>query len=204
MLSDFLIENDYLRISWFKNDLRVIRHNLGSIIHKTFNNECVEEEKKIGLIKLEDWQYEKNKILKCLLWEPCNGFNLTIFITNMPDGWPSLIANYCSTFETEVISIVLSGDKVIFPMFRFLKTKKQKERLIQVIKDDVKWKFNEMGMIQDFEDPLNYNKKRIKDRLNNAIIAEYLNKNYINIRDNSFLKPKNAFAIEFKANVLLP
>ena len=60
-------------------------------------------------------------------------------------------------------------------------------RSVQTLLDDnCKWLFFSRGDILDFENPLYYKKKIIKERLNKDILVEYCYKNDLNVRDFSF------------------
>jgi chemotaxis receptor (MCP) glutamine deamidase CheD len=60
--------------------------------------------------------------------------------------------------------------------------------------------FYEKGNIVPFEESINYNKRRISDRLNNSIIEDYLKKNGIDINEEHFWKSKGN-AIEFSTKL---
>ena len=57
-----------------------------------------------------------------------------------------------------------------------------KERVIYALKED-RWVFYEEGDILPFENPEYYKRRRIRDRINNEIIIEYLAKCGINFYD---------------------
>lgn len=60
-------------------------------------------------------------------------------------------------------------------------------RSVQTLLDkNCKWSFSSKGDLLDFENPLYYKKKIIKERLNKDILVEYCYKNNLAVRDSSF------------------
>ena len=57
-----------------------------------------------------------------------------------------------------------------------------KERIIYALKED-RWVFYEEGELLPFENPDYYKRRKIKDRINNDIIIEYLSKCGIDLFD---------------------
>ncbi len=143
-------------------------------------------------------------MVKCLLWQPQSiTDDITVFLTTMPDGWPTLINNYFSNYKRETIHVVLCDTKTAFPFYRFEYKVAEKRRIIQAMKDDSKWEFVESGLVLPFENEAHYKKRKIADRLNNDIINEYLVKNGIDITDDNFWKSKG-MAVEFETKLGMP
>lgn len=63
------------------------------------------------------------------------------------------------------------------------------------------WKFEQYGVIQDFENLEYYKSRQIKKRFNFNILKEYLNSLDINASDTSFYKPNKAILIEKKGEM---
>ena len=58
---------------------------------------------------------------------------------------------------------------------------------VQTLLDkNCKWSFSSKGDLLDFENPLYYKKKIVKERLNKDILIEYCYKNNLAVRDSSF------------------
>jgi hypothetical protein len=47
-------------------------------------------------------------------------------------------------------------------------------RLVQVLRDTDKWEFIERGPVQPFENPVNYKKRRRRDRLTRDDLLKYM------------------------------
>ena len=193
----------------FKRD----RISLG-FIDCAFDKVKVEMESEIFPTLTEKWKIkqfpltDKNKVaevysisefsvVKILMWQPvCIDFDLVVFITNMSDGWQGLLRGYSEDYKRKVIRIRISDPNIAYPGYAFEAINGDSTRLVQVIKDSHKWVFFEKGNILPFEESINYNKRRISNRLNNSIIEDYLKKNGIDINEENFWKSKGN-AIEF-------
>ncbi len=106
-------------------------------------------------------------------WQSNIYSNKVFFISNYEDG----LSNVCRIIQKHlkccVTMCALSNDTVN-PFFKFYFSDSNfKERLVQVYKED-KWVFYEEGTPLDIEDINYYRNNRIKKRLNNLIINEYL------------------------------
>lgn len=193
----------------FKRD----RISLG-FIDCPFDKVKVEMESEIFPTLTEKWKIkqlplpDKNKVaevysisefsvVKILMWQPLSiDFDLVVFITNMSDGWQGLLRGFSEDYKRKVIRIRISDHNIAYPGYAFEAMNGDSTRLVQVIKDSHKWVFFEKGNILPFEESINYNKRRISDRLNNSIIEDYLKKNGIDINEEDFWKSKG-YAIEF-------
>ena len=136
-----------------------------------------------------------------LLWQPTSiNFDLVVFLTNMSDGWETLLNIYFDEFKREIIRVCFSDEASEFPAYSFEYMESSNQRVIQALKDSDRWDFFESGSILPFENSLNYRKRKISDRLNNDIIEDYLKKNEIDIRQNDFWVSKGD-AIEFSTKL---
>ena len=95
------------------------------------------------------------------------------FISNYEDGLSNVCRIIQEHLKCSAMMCALSNDTVN-PFFKFYFSNSNfKERLVQVYKED-KWVFYEEGTPLDIEDINYYRNSRIKKRLNNFIINEYL------------------------------
>ncbi len=94
----------------------------------------------------------------------------------------------CKIIKSDLCNENLIND----PFFSFHYIQCGSERIIYSMKENKKWIFFEKGKPLDIEN-LNYYKKRIiKQRMNNEIIIEYLEKMKINLNKQFFLSEKSA------------
>jgi hypothetical protein len=117
------------------------------------------------------------------LYSPLLHQNKTIFFPNFPDGWSSLIYNYSKRYDCPTFCIKMSEQDVQYPQYWFQTNYGLKKRIVYAMKDSSKWVFHETGEMQPYEDTIHYAKKRVKDRMNESIINEYLKKNGWDIDD---------------------
>ena len=123
-----------------------------------------------------------------IIWEPLNKQGTTVFYINYQDGWNSLIENYAKKFNKTCVQVGMSDENTNFPMFKFKYYEGTKQRVILSYEDYKKWVFFQKGEKLPFEEDVFYNKRRIKDRLPNSLITEYLKKMGWDIVDPNFWK----------------
>jgi len=135
---------------------------------------------------------------KAVLYTPDDQKDTTVFISNLSDGWTTLMHNISSRIH----------DSILFSVRLTLGTKEYPCNSLQVLQNgeiirlvramvDTKWEFFEMGTLLDFEDPQNYKKRKIRDRVNSTIILDYLLKLGYDVRDDLFWKSnRNAVYIK--------
>lgn len=171
-----------------------VERDLGSLISTTLNEKWEMQSVKFDFNYIEDYFDSKvnfQESIKCILWQPESiSGNLTVFLTTINDGWYTLVNKFFSLYETKYLRIQLSDNNNLFPKYFFEYTDSNNKRVIQVLKDDPKWQFFSKGNVIKFEDELYYQKRKIRERLNNDIIHEYLLKNNINITEDNFWKSK--------------
>lgn len=109
---------------------------------------------------------------KLIIWEPELKQNTTIFLSNLQDGWHTLIHVLSTKFEIEVFQIQHFDNKEDYICSLFYK-KGQDERIVRVMYDG-KLLFWANGHPLPCENLDFYYKKRIKDRFNLSILLEYM------------------------------
>jgi hypothetical protein len=204
MILNNFSEIELIRLHFIKYPLEKVKEELGNIIIGLFNDNWKARELVLNFDKTLDYYDGKisfHERVKCLIWQPQSlDDDITVFLTTFPDGWPTLINNYFSKYQREIISTVLCDTKTEFPFYNFEYKNKTEERIIQAMKDDKKWEFFEKGLALPFENKEYYEKRKISDRLNNEIIDEYLKKSGIDICDINFWKSRGN-AIEFETRL---
>lgn len=114
---------------------------------------------------------------KILLWEPKQNPDQTALFVNLQDAYSSLIHVWNHRYGKRSITLRLSNDAIYtYPHHEItVRTANGQERVVYTHLDS-KWEFFETGPVQDFENVEYYKAKRVKDRLDNDIIDEYLKK----------------------------
>ena len=190
---------EYFSISFIKGELESIKEELGDIIPKAFGTKWTRNEyflnENIDIVDFISGSYF-NKI-QCLIWRPKSiESDFVAFISNMPDGWPTLLNYYLKHYDRDLIRVRLSDENKNYPVYQMEYLNKTWRRVVQVLKDSDKWTFYQEGSPLMFEDVENYKKRKISDRLNEEIIQDYLKKNGIDISKTDFWNSKG-LAIEF-------
>jgi hypothetical protein len=121
-----------------------------------------------------------------IIWEPLNNIGTTVFFVNYEDGWNSLMERYAKTYNKIVTQVRMSDEDINYPMFKFSYYEGLQQRVILCYKDYKKWEFFQKGEILSFEDESHYTKYRIKERLPNTLIIDYLKKAGWDISDSNF------------------
>lgn len=194
---------DTMKISFIKHSLSIVEIEMKSILFGTFNDKWKQKKDKLkDSSELTSFVLKSDsEVIKVLLWQPVSiNFDLVVFLTNMSDGWQTLLNVYFNEFKREIIRVRFSDDAREYPAYLFEYMGPSNHRIVQGLKDSYRWDFFESGIIMPFENGANYKKRRIADRLNNDIINEYLKKNGIDINENDFWV-SNEDAIEFSTRL---
>lgn len=189
MGTDNLFGLETLHICFIKSSFEIVQVELGSIINETLTKNWHKGSYLIQEENINDFFSSNNHTdrVKCLLWESKSiNFEMVVFLTNMPDGWLTLLNLYFKRYKHEIIRIALSDSGNKFPFYLYEQIQEDNHRIIQVLKEDSEWKFFQRGSLLPFENSIFYKKRRIADRLNNGIIKQYLRKNKIDIDNLNF------------------
>ena len=94
--------------------------------------------------------------------------------SNRADGLQTGCYSFQKQLNCPYINISISTDKCLYPKNHFEYVSiDNKERVVLALKED-RWTFFQQGEPLPFETMDYYNNRRIKDRMNFAIIKEYL------------------------------
>jgi hypothetical protein len=176
---------------------------MSNMLFGTFNDNWQQKKYKLdNRIGLTSFISEPDsEVAKVLLWQPKSiNFDLIVFLSNISDGWQTLINAYFTSYKHEIIRVRLSDDVNDYPVFLFEYISLSNHRIIQVMKDYDGWDFYQSGTIMSFENEANYKVKKIANRLNNDIIVGYLRNNGIDINDDGFRESKTD-AVEFSTRM---
>lgn len=125
---------------------------------------------------------------KKYFFSPITNNDITLFVTNQPDGaytWVNIINN---GIKGDSISITSSFYYNEYKMYKFNYYKGGDSIRYVRSMQDPRWEFYEEGTSLWFEDIELYKQRMIKKRMNLQVIDSYLKKMGINIFDENFLK----------------
>jgi hypothetical protein len=110
-----------------------------------------------------------------------------VFVSNSQDGWYTLVNCICRDLGCKCIRITSTLDNVVYPANSFRVYEQGRDvRFVRAMLDSDRWDFFEEGAVQQFENAANYRKRRIRDRLNRAVIIDYLKRIDIDIYREDF------------------
>jgi hypothetical protein len=189
MIKNNIDTTDVLHICFIKDGLDNVQAEFGSLISNTLNKKWKQKDCILTQNIFKDFFAFNNyqEQVKCLIWNPKPlSEDITAFLTNMPDGWPTLINQYLLSCKHEIIRVVISGRVSRYPVYIYEQVSESTRRVIQVQKDGEKWSFFQSGALLPFEKEEHYKKRRIAERLNADIIKDYLRHNSIDIESQDF------------------
>ena len=112
--------------------------------------------------------------------------DLIVQYSNYYDGWITL-SNYLSNnLKEPFYQFEFSNPETLDKKNSFQKCIEYEALRIVYAMQDPKWIFYEQGEVLPFENTANYEKKRIKDRLNKEIIIEYCSRLGFDITGDNF------------------
>jgi hypothetical protein len=185
-LSDY----DFFTFSWLNTSLDVIEKYISTDTVFFENGSRIIKNKNTNKISFEYNQ----KILIANFTEKDSGL---IMIPNLKDGWSSLFYTLTMCLKIDGYHFKTSSNNNIEPYncIVFIENGLEK-RICSNIKEDKRWTFYEKGDPLFFETVDNYKKKLKRDRLNQEIIIEYLNR--LKITNNNILEIEN-----YKNNLII-
>lgn len=124
----------------------------------------------------------------------------TIMLSNSYDGWITLANHISSKTNSGHITFFITFDekKENDAQYMFVnKISEEEERVVYSMKEESRWLFFQDGKPQSFENIEHYRKRRIKERLNVAILVDYCQKLGLDIMNDSFwISDKDALYLE--------
>jgi hypothetical protein len=189
----------YISLSFIKGKLHDVEKELGGVASETLSKNWQKKEyilnENVDLTSFVSASYFER--VQFILWQPKSiDVDMVAFVTNMPDGWPTLLNFYLTHYDREIFRIRLSDEIEEYPANQIEYKTRHEKRIVQALRDSDKWKFYEEGTVLPFEDVNNYKKRKIADRLNADIIDDYLKQNGIDISNSSFWV-SNGMAYEY-------
>jgi hypothetical protein len=190
-------------VSFIKHPFSLVEGEMKNELFGTFNDNWRQKKYKIkDSSGLTSFILEPDsETAQVLLWQPVSiGFDLVVFLSNISDGWQTLINSYFDEHKHQIIRVRLSDSAKHYPAYLFEYMTQSNHRIIQALKDDDGWDFYQSGAILSLENETNYRKRKIADRLNSDIIIEYLKNDGIDINVENFWTSKGD-AVEFSTKL---
>ncbi len=181
---------DYFKLSIIQDNIDNVTENLGILLSdmSLTKKELTDVDFK-KVCSTKTLPYNSNKI-KFIIFEPSTNPGVTVFFPNFVDGWYTAVYNYTRLNNKSAFQVGFTVDNTTeypayFFKFFFVDKGQIKERTVHAIKEG-KWVFFAKDNPLVIEDTDNYSKKKIKDRINNEIIIDYLRKAGYDLTDNNF------------------
>jgi hypothetical protein len=198
---------EFLVITLFNASLEKMLRAIQEILHEPTGKYIIEKR------PLElDWVYQNRPpsggahLTKALLFEPESLPDKTVKIANLQDGWMTMCNLLANKIQGQHLRAITSVDKD-YPVTSFDVLNNGKSiRYVRAFREDPSWEFYERGERQFFEEPLNYKKRLVRDRLNREILFSYLAKLGWDLTDPLFWRSRvDAIYIEeqYKKRVVL-
>jgi hypothetical protein len=201
MSSPFQLYN-YFNIGIIEDKLDNCRTNFQELLRKgNLEVHVVDEIELSSVCATADLEYNPSQ-RKFLLYEPLSNPNITVFFSNLVDGWYTAVYNYTRLFHKNAFLLsftVHTGQASPAYFFRYFNNNggEVEERVVHLIKED-RWAFYESGKPIDIEDTANYSKRFKSERLNNEVILTYLKKAGYDLTQEVFYKSnKEAYICQY-------
>jgi hypothetical protein len=130
-----------------------------------------------SLAYINEAEIDTTKTLRIVFWEPRIHPGRTVFIGNFRDGLSHMVFATSVDSPRTWINVRIYDDPD-YPgcVFDYYSDRRNILRSVMACKDEQGWDFAQEGSIQPFENPGYYERRLKKDRLNRAIITEYMEK----------------------------
>jgi hypothetical protein len=183
-----------MHITVFKSSMRAIQEALLDIMgQKNYSNgsqrmiildPCSD---KLSSTHLESLLLRKEELplnrYTAFFYSPLNSPNFVSMVTTIEDGWYTLFNALSLDMNGESYRISVSDKGGEF--YSFQSYQRGKERVVYVM-EELKWTFYERGERLPFEQSDAYAKRRVRDRLNEPMLMDYLLKVGVDARHSSF------------------
>ena len=175
-IMNLLDKFDYMKFSIIISDFKEVQEFLLDNFHEDIKKNrfhLYSNEKRIeSLVTREPFLGKKRVVV---IFSPVSNLGLTVFWSNLQDGWYTLINKINNKLECSIFRIGLSSDNVKYP-FSMLELYENgcSKRFVRNMLDGKKWEFFQEGEILPFENRDNYNKKKISSRFDRKLLLEYL------------------------------
>ena len=130
---------------------------------------------------------DTRKPMSIVFWEPRNRPGATVMMGLFHDGLSHSVFRLSEHSERTWINVRIYEDSK-YPgcFFDFYSGRRAAQRRLMACTDEKGWEFLANGPVQSFENTSYYSRQLIEDRLNRAIITEYLEKLGYMVREDEF------------------
>jgi hypothetical protein len=119
----------------------------------------------------------------------------TVFFPNLTDGWLTLQMMVVDRIGCEAAALRVSASDADYPIVELsIYRQSRQPRIIRAMRDDPHWQFHTSGDPLTFEEPRQYEERRIRDRFTLNTLSSYLRKLGWNIADGSIWKPTSVIS----------
>ena len=195
----------YLTLTVIDKDVQACQKMIDKILNDWLAKEYSTSIRAVDTDNIYIGEPEHNGPERLLIWEPKNLPNKTAFISNLIDGYSSLIYCLCERNSLSAISVKFTNVKYskddlpsFFLTYHDYSNNKNTERVVYAIKETHKWVYYAVGEVQPFEDTTNYENRIKPKRINKPVLLSYLKKLNIDIEDDQFWDSKDGKGVYFE------
>lgn len=180
----------HLGFSYFFADIDEIKSALKVIFHEEVQSgrfELYEHPLELKKVQIGNATMGGREGKMAVVFAPRTSPKHCVFVSRSADGWHTLINRLNLELKVRCVSIVTTKEDIAYPVNSIRIYEDGKEaRLVRVMLDGDRWDYFAKGVIQSFENPSYYKRRRIRDRLDRTIVLEYLKLNGIDIEAPTF------------------
>lgn len=161
-----LAQFEYMVVSCFdirKEDIDYVLSSFWSERNRQFD--CLKKEPDFSRLYPATYLPGTESVMELLLFSPGTSDGVSVMMSNSEDGWASLAYVVTSRIPGACFQFAISHDTSEYARFAFSKIVNGKTVRYVSAMQDPKWVFFEEGMPIDEEDPAQYRKRRVSDRL---------------------------------------
>lgn len=124
---------------------------------------------------------------KATIFAPQTNPRSSVLVANLHDGWQTLVNMLCGRLNCGGLRIHTSTADVRYPINSIMVYEGgQETRIVRAMLDGNRWEFLQRGAQKAFESETNYRRRRVSDRLDRAILIDYLAALGFDIADDHF------------------
>jgi hypothetical protein len=187
----------FLSISLFKQPLQSIIPITGSVLFDVGRSVLNMSTAPLDVFNLYDIEPPHGGAHphKFVLYEPESAPGTTAMVTNLRDGWSTLVGSIARRTNTLAVQITSTGDAAKYPkqLFRVWDIGVER-RVILLMRDTGRWLFEQRGAPMPFEFVEQYDLKPKRVRLNRATLFQYATSMGWDLTDMGFWRSSDGMA----------
>jgi hypothetical protein len=173
VLRDF----EFLVLGLFASSAITVRDALAGVLAEAFGPGMFafkEAELDIGTVYVRRPPRGGAHAKRLVIFEPSNAPGRTAMLTNLEDGWMTLVNVLAQRLPGEHLLLRTSVDEVYSVTDLEVWHNGSSARYVGALKEDPSWEFNQRGTPRSYEDQAQYEKRRIRDRFNREVAVATL------------------------------